>query len=224
MRERVRYGEVDRRDFGFGDFGFGDVRFSEFDDGRADRRAAGRRSAWRLRPWRRAAGPRPVRPGVVPVAVRPAEAPRPAGPTGRSITGQRWDGRPGLRLLERRSGAAPARCAARYRVRRAVAGVTLLAVAAAVVVLGILVRPAEPASAPAVSGATVAGEASGAARAPAAVVVTAEPGETVWEVADRVAPGLSGPRRAALAERIVVDNALPSARVRPGQVLRVATG
>ena len=51
-----------------------------------------------------------------------------------------------------------------------------------------------------------------------------QPGETVWEVASRVAPELSGPRRAALAERIVVDNALASVRLRPGQVLRVAAG
>ncbi len=38
------------------------------------------------------------------------------------------------------------------------------------------------------------------------------------------APGLSGPQRAALAERIVTDNALTSARLQPGQVLRVAGG
>jgi hypothetical protein len=56
------------------------------------------------------------------------------------------------------------------------------------------------------------------------VVVTAEPGETVWDVASRVAPELSGPQRAALAERIVIDNALGSARPAPGQVLRVAVG
>jgi hypothetical protein len=60
--------------------------------------------------------------------------------------------------------------------------------------------------------------------APAPVVVTAGSGETVWDVADRVTPGLSGPRRAALAERIVADNELASVRLRPGQVLRVAVG
>ena len=203
MRERVRYGEIGRRDI---------------DAGR-ERRRGGRPAAWRLRPWSRAAGPRPVRPGVVRVAVRPAEAPRPAGPGGRPVAEAWWDARTGLRLLARRSGAAPARCAARYRVRRAVAAVALVAAAAAaVVVLGLLARLAEPAPA------TVSAPAAAAVVSPAPVVVTAESGETVWDVADRVAPGLSGPRRAALAERIAVDNDLASVRLRPGQVLRVAVG
>src|SRR4051794_5843796 len=98
MRERVRHGEIGRRDI----------------DAGAERRRGGRPTAWRLRPWSRAAGPRPVRPGVVRVAVRPAEAPRPAGPSGRPVAEAWWDARTGLRLLVRRSGAAPARCAVRY--------------------------------------------------------------------------------------------------------------
>jgi hypothetical protein len=103
----------------------------------------------------------------------------------------------------------------------AAAGFALvLASAAAVVALGLLARVAEPEG---VSAGHLAPTAAGV-RAPAPVVVTAEPGETVWEVASRVAPELSGPRRAALAERIVADNALASVRLRPGQVLRVAAG
>jgi len=53
------------------------------------------------------------------------------------------------------------------------------------------------------------------------VTVTVLTACTVWDVADRVAPGASGPERAALADRIVAANALTSMRVAPGTVLRV---
>ncbi len=214
MRERVRHGEVGRREL----------------DGEGATRGTGGPAQWRLRAWRRSAGPRPVRPGVVPVGVRPSEAPRPTGPAGRPAAAQRWGVGTGLRLLARRPAAAPSLHGGRYRLRRVGAGVALLAAAAAAVVaLGVLARlagpasPVWPAAAPVTSVAAVAPAAS-AVPAPAPVVVTALPGDTVWEVADRVAPGLSGPQRAALAERIVVDNALPSVRLQPGQVLRVAGG
>jgi hypothetical protein len=93
---------------------------------------------------------------------------------------------------------------------RAVSGIAVVAASAAVVVaLGLLVRVAEPAPVP--------------AQAPAPVV-TAALGETVWDVAARVAPGRPGPEVAAVAERIVVENDLRSVRLEPGQVLRVAGG
>ena len=76
--------------------------------------------------------------------------------------------------------------------------------------LGLLARVAEPTPTP--------------VRPPAPVVVTAEPGETVWDVAARIAPGRPGAEVAAVAERIVADNALGSVRLEPGQVLRVAGG
>ncbi len=216
MRERVRYGEVGRREL--------DGKFATGFEGEGAGEGAGVPPRWRVRAWRHAAGPRPVRPGVVPVGVRPPEAPRPTGSPGRPAAEQRWGVGTGLRLLARRSAAAPARCAGRYRLRRAVAGVALLAAtAAAVVALGVLARLAEPASPVRPAAASVASAAS-AAPPPAPVVVTAVPGDTVWEVADRVAPGLPGPQRAALAERIVADNALSSVRLQPGQVLRVAGG
>ena len=92
-----------------------------------------------------------------------------------------------------------------------VAGVALVTASAAVVVaLGLLARVVEPAPAP--------------VRPPAPVVVTVQPGETVWDVAARVAPGRPGAEVAAAAERIVADNALGSMRLEPGQVLRVAGG
>ena len=53
------------------------------------------------------------------------------------------------------------------------------------------------------------------------VTVTVTTPGTVWDVADRVAPGASGPQRAALVDRIVVANSLTSLRVEPGAVLRV---
>jgi hypothetical protein len=96
-------------------------------------------------------------------------------------------------------------------LRRAVAGIAVVATSAfAVVALGLLVRIADPAPVP--------------ARAPAPVVVTAAPGETVWDVAARIAPGRPGPEVAAVAERIVAENDLRSVRLEPGQVLRVAGG
>jgi hypothetical protein len=53
------------------------------------------------------------------------------------------------------------------------------------------------------------------------VAVTVTTAGTVWDVADRVAPGASGPERAALVDQIVAANALTSMRVAPGMVLRV---
>jgi Tfp pilus assembly protein FimV len=94
----------------------------------------------------------------------------------------------------------------------------VVALAAAVVALGLLAQVAAP---PTPSGAPVS---LSVVRPPAPVVVTVEPGETVWEVADRVAPGLSVAERAALAQRIVADNGLGSARPAPGRVLRVVAG
>jgi hypothetical protein len=165
---------------------------------------------------RPARGPRPVRPARALVLVRPVEvsrpgreaAPgcgavgRPAGSWGRDVV------RPGPRVLARRavhSGESVS------RLWRAVSGIAVVAASAAVVVaLGLLVRVAEPAPVP--------------EQAPAPVVVTAAPGETVWDVAARVAPGRPGPEVAAVAERIVVANDLRSVRLEPGQVLRVAGG
>lgn len=202
MRERVGYGEVGRR--GSDDEGMG----------------------------RHGPGPRPVRPRGGRVSVRPREVPRPAGPGGRALAHAERGVPAGLRLLARRPGAAAVRCGVRHRLRRVVAGAALVAAsAAAVVALGLLVRLVEPVSPAAVSGVSMSGVSmsggsavSGAVRPVAPVPVTAEPGETVWEVVDRVAPGLSGADRAALAGRIVADNALGSARPQPGQVLRVPAG
>ena len=62
-----------------------------------------------------------------------------------------------------------------------------------------------------------------AAAAPvvAEVTVTVDAPGTVWDVAEGVAPGASGPERAAMVDRIVAANALGSVIVRPGEVLRV---
>jgi hypothetical protein len=56
------------------------------------------------------------------------------------------------------------------------------------------------------------------------VTITVAAERTVWEVARAVAPGASGSELAALVERIVTDNSLGSARLHPGQVLRVTVG
>lgn len=201
MHERMGHGEVDRRGGG----------------------SAGRERRGVVRPGRRPArGPRPIRPGAAPVAVRPPEVPRPAvgsgGGVGAHPVGVWRDGSAGLRLLARRPVAVRVRRGVRYRLRRVVAGFAVVVVsAAAVVALGLLARAAGPeAVAPRTASAVVLPS------APA--VVTVAPGETVWEVAARLAPGRPGPEVAALAERIVIENALGSARLRPGQVLRVAAG
>lgn len=215
MRERVGHGEVGRRSVGDGVGGGAGDGAGDVDDEGVRRcpgvRPAAESVAWRVGPGR---GPRPVRPGRPAVAVRPPEVPRPAGRVG----GDRWAGPSGPRVLIRRSVV---RGGARYRLRRLVAELVLvLASAAVVVALGLLARAAEP-QAPAGAGSVPAAARMGA---PAPVVVTVQPGETVWEVASRVAPELSGPRRAALAERIVADNDLASVRPRAGQVLRVTAG
>jgi hypothetical protein len=56
------------------------------------------------------------------------------------------------------------------------------------------------------------------------VTITVAAERTVWEVARAVAPGASGSELAALVERIVTDNSLGSVRLHPGQVLRVTVG
>jgi len=210
MRERVQYGEPGRRESGQG----------------AGRRPGRWADRW-VRRWdgrRPAPGPRPVRPAGALVMVRPMEAPRPArdavAGSGMERAGAwgatTWDdgarpAGPAPRLLVRGAGSVRGRARPGSRLRRVVAGIALVAASAAVVVaLGLLARVAEPASTP--------------PRPPAPVVVTAEPGETVWDVAARVAPGRPGAEVAAVAERIVADNALGSVRLEPGQVLRVAGG
>jgi hypothetical protein len=181
-------------------------------------RASGRWVPTRWRPveWRAgrrpSCGPRPVRPAVPEVEVRPAEVLRPAAVSSAGRPGEVDPGRsPAPRLLTRRLPPPLVRDGAGSLLRRALAGLAVVsASAAAVVVLGLLARAAEPAPV------------SASVSAAAPVVVTVEPGETVWEVAERVAPGLSGPERSALAERIVTENGLATARLHAGQVLRVA--
>jgi hypothetical protein len=177
--------------------------------------AAGERRGAERTGRRPARGPRPTRPVVEPVGVRPREVPRPAVGLGGGASGRPaevWrDGAGGLRLLTRRPVAVHR--GARYRVRRAVAGLAVVvASAAAVVALGLLARAA-------------GSDAVGPTPVPSApTMVTTAPGDTVWEVAARLAPGRPGPELAALAERLVVENHLTSARLRPGQVLQVTPG
>lgn len=117
---------------------------------------------------------------------------------------------PGPRLLVSRPHPPVARRG--DRVRRLLAGLALvLAAAAAVVGLG---RVADLAAQ------SRAAETPAAAHVAEVTVTVAAPG-TVWDVADGVAPGASGPQRAAMVDRIVAANSLTSLRVRPGEVLRV---
>jgi len=143
----------------------------------------------------------------------------------------------GPRLLVSRPGIpAPRRG---DRLRKLLAGLALVLVAAAVVVglgrIADVAAQSRAAEAPAVGQVGVAGVDAGevtVARVDAGevtvgrvdageVTVTVTTATTVWDVADRVAPGASGPERAALVDRIVAANALTSMRVAPGTVLRV---
>lgn len=184
----------------------------------AGRAAAERGAGADVRPRRRAVppavrnrarGPRPVRPVAVPVPVRPLPGERPVRP-GRSGPSSRVPSSR-ERVLVRRPVVVVARVGA--PARGAVAGLALAVLTAAVVVgLGLL--------------GTLAGEWRGGAvpAGGASVEVTVGARETVWDVAHRLAPGLTGAELAAFAERVAVDNALTSARVAPGRVLRVPVG
>ncbi|WP_316689964.1 LysM peptidoglycan-binding domain-containing protein [Pseudonocardia sp. H11422] len=162
---------------------------------------AARRALRRNGPTR---GPRPVRPRVAPVAVRPAVLP--PSPPGRAA--QRMLGRPCAG--GGRGSAAPCRpSTTRYRLRRAVAASVLAGASAGVVVgLGSL--------------ADAAGDASARSTVPALTAeVAVRAGDTVWDVARRSAPAADA---SAVVERIVADNGLATAALRPGQVLRVPVG
>jgi hypothetical protein len=146
--------------------------------------------------------------GAAPVSA-PGGAGRACGPAGRRGP-VRSAGVLGPRLLVSR----PAPCRG-DRVRRLLAGLALVLAAAAVVVgLG---RVADAAGQSRAAEAPAAVQVSGVG----VVTVTVTAPSTVWEVADRVLPGASGPQRAALVDRIVVANSLTSLRVGPGTVLRV---
>ncbi len=174
-----------------------------------DRRAGERRQL----PRRRASGPWPVRPAVSPVAVRPAEAERPQA--SRPSVRRAPLPAPAPRTLARRPRVVPRSAVVLGRVRRALAGLAVTIAAGAVVVgLGLLADTAA---------ASRAGEeAARAPQGPTVVIVGVE--RTPWDVAQRVAPGVSGPELAALAEQIVTDNSLGPVPLHPGQVLRVTSG
>jgi hypothetical protein len=173
-----------------------------------DRRAGERRRGLR----RRGSGPRPVRPVVNAVAVRPAEAERPQAPSGARRVPLPVRG---VRPLARRPLVVPRGSVSLARVRRVLAGLAVtVAAAVAVVALGVLADSA-----------AAVRSAEESVRAPeGVVVVTVRAERTPWEVAQRLAPGASGPELGALAERIVTDNSLGSVPLHPGQVLRVTSG
>jgi hypothetical protein len=205
----------------------------------------GRQVAVRPLPRRRGSGPRPVRPESAAVAVRPAEAERPAVVRARRRVAQ-WASGP--RLLVRRPPEAVGRALRRpwtsvqrsmRRVSRlpgpsvpvrasslcrAAAGMAVVLSAAAVVAGLGLVGGAAAEMRAAEAGAAAEGPVVVAAASAVERTVTVEGERTVWEVARTAAPGVSGPELAALAERIVIDNSLTSVQLRPGQVLRVTVG
>jgi len=129
----------------------------------------------------------------------------------------------GPRLLVARPGRPALRRG--DRLRRLLAGLALVLVAAAVVVglgrIADVAAQSRAAEAPAVSQVDQVGQVTVGRVGVGGVTVTVTTAGTVWDVADRVAPGASGPERAALVDRIVAANALTSMRVAPGTVLRV---
>ena len=141
-----------------------------------------------------------------------------------SMAGRRQPRPPaGPRLLVARPGRpAPRRG---DRLRRFLAGLALVLVAAAVVVglgrIADIAAQSRAAEAPTVSQADQIGQFTVGRVGVGEVTVTVTTAGTVWDVADRVAPDASGPERAALVDRIVAANALTSMRVAPGTVLRV---
>ncbi|MGH3567654.1 MAG: LysM peptidoglycan-binding domain-containing protein [Pseudonocardia sp.] len=171
----------------------------------------------RCRERRRAPGPRPSRPSVVSLAVRPALPRHPSvRARGRVLVGRRSAVRPGSRWGE--------------RVLRGAAVLGVIAASAAVVVgLGLVAGVGGSERGPASVGPAAVLPTSWPAPVPVPVVpgatmVTVAPGETLWDVARRVAPAASGPELAGVAERIVMDNSLTSVRLRPGQVLWITNG
>jgi len=165
-----------------------------------------------------------------------AASPGAVGGAGRgcgSVAGRRplWPSAGPRLLVSRPAIPAPRRG---DRLRRILAGLALVLVAAAVVVglgrIADVAAQSRAAESPAASHVGQVGQvgqidevgqvAVGRVRA-GEVTVTVTTAGTVWDVADRVAPGASGPERAALVDRIVAANALTSMRVAPGTVLRV---
>ena len=106
---------------------------------------------------------------------------------------------------------------------------TVLVLSAAVIIgWGVLLEVTAPAAAVqlAASGTAVPGSVEPGPGSPTAATMLVEVGSerTVWDLARRVRPGADGPGLAAVAERIALLNALPSAQLRPGQVLVVPLG
>lgn len=160
-------------------------------------------------------GPWPVRPGVVAVEARPVQPARPVADCS-PVPGVREQ-----RVLARRRPVVVVRPRGAGALQVAGLFVATMAVVVAFGVLGGVVagwRAAESGPAPARDQVSVVDVDADAMR----VEVTDE--ATVWDVAQRVAPGAPGPQQAELAERIVTDNGLTSVRVHPGQVLRISLG
>ncbi|MEJ2867986.1 hypothetical protein WCD74_09440 [Actinomycetospora sp. OC33-EN08] len=164
----------------------------------------GGRGSGRVRPAGRPATGSPTRPAARRDACRPAGRPAalvvpPAPPLPSAGRVNRTD------VIH----VAPARVAV-LRRRRAVAVVVLAAVLVALLALAVRL------------GGEVAADVPGAEPVPAgSTVAVVAPGETLLEVAERVAPGADP---AAVAERIREVNRLSSSLVAPGRPLVVPAG